>query len=201
MCGPCGLDVESEDSQGLTNYLQQHVLSDQHTDRVAKFRQNSTSMVPAYVLKYRFCCESCSASFTTYNSLSSHNNCPRSRFRQVGYWLCLYPIANHFCLGVFHVILTQHPQSLPSICEQQLTPELWPHVPLCQVVVRVPLSPQSTMCLIQRMTLLRWWTLPILPPVLILRIPRRGLKFKRSRASDLQSQRHLDSLYSPQASL
>eukprot|EP00090_Calanus_glacialis_P011405 TRINITY_DN19813_c0_g1_i1.p1 TRINITY_DN19813_c0_g1~~TRINITY_DN19813_c0_g1_i1.p1 ORF type:complete len:1174 (-),score=207.75 TRINITY_DN19813_c0_g1_i1:88-3183(-) len=83
MCGPCGLDVESEDSQGLTNYLQQHVLSDQHTDRVAKFRQNSTSMVPAYVLKYRFCCESCSASFTTYNSLSSHNNCPRSRFRCV----------------------------------------------------------------------------------------------------------------------
>ena len=28
------------------------ITCDQHTDRVAKFRQNSTSMVPAYVLKY-----------------------------------------------------------------------------------------------------------------------------------------------------
>ena len=84
MCGPCGLDVEGKDSEGLTYYLQQHVLSDQHKDKVQKFRDNCRGgHVPAFLMKYRFCCESCSASFTTFNNLTSHSNCPRARFRCV----------------------------------------------------------------------------------------------------------------------
>ena len=81
MCGPCGLDVEGMESEGLTYYFQQHVLTDQHKDRVQKFRENRRAgNVPPFLLKYRFCCESCSASFSTHSNLTSHSNCPRARF-------------------------------------------------------------------------------------------------------------------------
>ena len=81
MCGPCGLDVEGKDSEGLTFYLQQHVLTDHHKHKIQKFRDNMrTGTVPAFLMKYRFCCESCSASFTTYSNLTTHSNCPRTRF-------------------------------------------------------------------------------------------------------------------------
>ena len=81
MCGPCGLDVEGMDSEGLAYYFQQHVLTDQHKDRVLKFRENRRAgTVPPFILKYRFCCESCSASFSTHSNLVSHSNCPRARF-------------------------------------------------------------------------------------------------------------------------
>lgn len=71
ICSPCGVEIKTEASK--------HVLTDNHVKNVAKYPQSKRYF--SHLLKFKYCCDSCSFSFSNLNDMTKHSNCPKLKFR------------------------------------------------------------------------------------------------------------------------
>ena len=115
MCAACNVNIASDPRA--------HVLSDNHVKNVAKFP--GSDRYKSHILKFKYCCDSCSFSFTTFNNLTGHSNCPKLKFRykrSSEAVLCVHVSA----AGVSLVTTAATHQSLPIISGQEATAPRWP---------------------------------------------------------------------------